>query len=258
MVGMTGDGINDAPALRQAEVGIAVCSATDVAKGAASVVLTEEGLSSIVDLVQNGRMIHQRILTWIINKISRTILKSAFVVLAFLFTGKFVVSALAMLLMVFMTDFVKIALSTDRVHGSSRPETWDLKGPLEIAVILGVLMVIEAFGLLYIGFTIFNLGARGESLYTFSFEILFYFALFSIFVVRERGHFWSSMPSRPLLTAIGLDMAVGTIMVSVGIPGLSPIPFGQTLCVLAYAGIFSLWANDWVKYVLLQRHVVRE
>src|SRR4029079_55166 len=141
VTGMTGDGVNDAPALRQAEVGIAVANATDVAKGAASVVLTEPGLTNMVALVEQGRTIYQRILTWILNKISRTILKAAFVAIAFVLTGKFVVSACAMLLLVFMTDFAKIALATDEVRWSRKPETWKIGSFIVMSVVLGVAMV---------------------------------------------------------------------------------------------------------------------
>jgi H+-transporting ATPase len=143
ITGMTGDGVNDAPALRQAEVGIAVSSATDVAKGAASVVLTAPGLTNIVALVEQGRTIYQRILTWIVNKISRTILKAAFVSIAFVVTGKFVVSVFAMLLLTFMTDFAKIALATDHVRSSRKPETWNIGGFVAVSVATGVAMVAE-------------------------------------------------------------------------------------------------------------------
>jgi H+-transporting ATPase len=157
VTGMTGDGVNDAPALRQAEVGIAVSTATDVAKGAASVVLTEPGLANIVTLVEQGRTIYQRILTWIINKISRTILKAAYVAIAFVITGKFVVSAFAMLLLVFMTDFAKIALATDEVRWSRQPESWNIGNFVLVAVVLGTAMVAEALVLLWLGWSRFQL-----------------------------------------------------------------------------------------------------
>jgi len=253
MVGMTGDGVNDAPSLKQAEVGIAVSNATDVAKGAASVVLTNEGLSNTVDLIKVGRMMFQRINTWILNKITRTILKTSFIVLAFLIIGKYVVSASAMLLMIFMTDFVKISLSTDNVRWSRRPDIWNITGLVKVAVILGLIMVVEAFGLLYIGFKYFNLTADDQALSTFSFETLFYFAIFSIFVVRERGHFWNSVPSKTLLTAIMLDVIVATIISVVGIPGLKAIPLIETLSVMAYSFIFSLIINDLIKFILVKK-----
>ena len=159
VTGMTGDGVNDAPALRQAEVGIAVSTATDVAKGAASVVLTEPGLTNIVALVEQGRTIYQRILTYIVNKISRTILKTAFVAIAFVVTGKFVISAFAMLLLVFITDFAKISLATDRVRPSRKPETWNIGRLITVSVVLGALMVAEALLALWIGWSRFGLAA---------------------------------------------------------------------------------------------------
>jgi len=257
VVGMTGDGVNDAPALRQAEVGIAVSNATDVAKGAASVVLTDEGLYNIVDLIENGRMIYERITTWIVNKISRTILKTSFIVLAFLLYGKYVVSAFAMILLVFMTDFVKITLSTDNVRWSKKPDVWNVAGLVRVAVILGLLMVAEAFGLLYIGSSYFNLMADDPTLHTFVFATLFYFAIFSVFVVRERGHFWNSVPSKTLFTAIALDGLVATVISTVGVLGLKAIPLIETLSAVVYSFGFSLIVNDIIKFILVEKTGVR-
>ncbi len=255
VTGMTGDGVNDAPALRQAEVGIAVSTATDVAKGAASVVLTEPGLTNIVALVEQGRTIYQRILTWIINKISRTILKAAFVSIAFIVTGKFVVSAFAMLLLVFMTDFAKIALATDHVRSSSKPETWNIGGFITVSVVLGIVMVIESLLLLWIGWSRFGLASNDNALYTFSFLTLLYFAVFSIVSARERHWFWATMPSKSLIWALTADAITGTVLTFVGIPGLQPLPWWQTLAIFVYAMVSCLIVNDALKVEMIRWRV---
>lgn len=252
VAGMTGDGVNDAPALRQAEVGIAVSNATDVAKGAASVVLTEPGLANIVTLVEQGRTIYQRILTWVINKISRTILKAAFVAIAFVVTGKFVVSAFAMLLLVFMTDFAKIALATDDVRWSRKPETWNIGNFIAVSVVLGLMMVAEALFLLYIAWSRFGLATNDSALYTFSFQTLLYFAVFSIVSARERRSFWATLPSKTLMVALALDALVGTVLTIVGLPSLRPLLWWQTFAVFGYAMVSCLVVNDAVKVGMIK------
>ena len=252
VTGMTGDGVNDAPALRQAEVGIAVSSATDVAKGAASVVLTEPGLTNIVALVEQGRTIYQRILTWIINKISRTILKAAFVAVAFVVTGKFVISAFGMLLLVFMTDFAKIALATDDVRWSRKPETWDIGGFIIVAAVLGTAMVAETLLLLRFAWFDFGLAANAGALYSFSFQTLLYFAVFSIVSARERRWFWATVPSKALITALTLDALLGTALMYAGLPDLAPLPWWQTLTIAGYAMATCLIVNDALKVVLIR------
>jgi H+-transporting ATPase len=256
ITGMTGDGVNDAPALRQAEVGIAVSTATDVAKGAASVVLTEPGLTNIVALVEQGRTIYQRILTWIINKISRTILKAAFVAIAFVVTGKFVVSVFAMLLLTFMTDFAKIALATDHVRSSKRPETWNIGGFVAVSVVVGVAMVAETLVLLWFGWSHFGLATNNNALYTFSFLMLLYFAVFSVVSARERHAFWSTMPSKSLMAALVADALAGTVLTRVGLPGLMPLPWSQTLAIFACAMVSCLVVNDAVKVVMIKWRVL--
>jgi magnesium-transporting ATPase (P-type) len=237
-------------------VGIAVSTATDVAKGAASVVLTEPGLTNIVALVEQGRTIYQRILTWIINKISRTILKAAFVAIAFVVTGKFVVSAFAVLLLVFMTDFAKISLATDHVRPSEKPETWDIGGFITVSVVLGVAMVVETLLLLWIGWSRFGLATNDNALYTFSFLTLLYFAAFSIVSARERRWFWATMPSKTLVAAIMADALTGTVLTSVGLPGLMPLPWWQTLAVFVYAMVACLGVNDAVKVAMIKWRVL--
>ena len=252
VVGMTGDGINDAAALKQAEVGIAVSNATDVAKGSASVVLTEEGLSNVVNLVVTGRMIYQRILTWIFNKIVKTFQVVLFVIVAFLITGLFVVGAFQVVLLLFLVDFVTISLSTDNVRPSEKPETWNITPLVKGATILGVASVIESLGLLYFGLNYLGL-SNIAALNTFSFDMLLFSGLFTIFVVRERDNFWKSKPSRPLLIAIIADILISSIISITGIPGLAPIPPMYVALALAWFFVFGLLFNDQIKTRLIHK-----
>ena len=254
VVGMTGDGINDAAALKQAEVGIAVSNATDVAKGSASVVLTEEGLSNVVNLVVTGRMIYQRILTWIFNKIVKTFQVVLFVIIAFLLTGLFVVGAFQVVLLLFLVDFVTISLSTDNVRPSEKPETWNITPLVKGAAILGVASVLESLGLLFLGLNYLEL-SNTAALNTFSFDMLLFGGLFTIFVVRERGNFWKSKPSRPLLIAIIVDMLISSIISITGIPGLAPIPPMYVILALTWFFVFGLLFNDQLKTRLIRQAI---
>ena len=247
IVGMTGDGVNDAPALKQAEVGIAVSTATDVAKGAASIVLTQEGLVNILGPVKVGRMMFERINTWILNKLARTVLKTGFVVVAFLVLGKFVISASAMLLMIFMTDFVKISLATDNVRWAAQPARWDIRGQAKTGLVIGLAMLVEAFGLLYLGLRYLHLGADSAALSTFCFELLLFFALFSIFVVRVKTPFWQLAPSKMLLFIVLADMALGVVLSTFGLLGFKAIPLLDNAIVVAYTLVCSFTVNDLLK-----------
>lgn len=251
IVGMTGDGVNDAPSLKKAEVGIAVSTATDAAKAAASVVLTSNGLVGILDLIENGRAVYQRILTWMINKLSRTVFKVGFVISAYLITGRFIISAIAMLLVALMTDFAKIALATDQVRISQKPDDWNINPLALMGVVLGVLMIIEALILFYAGMKYFKISIDSPIIQTYTFLLLLFMAIFSILSIRERKYFWSSCPSISLLTSLILNAFVGVSIAYFGLFDFPILHLRIILLIILGAALFSLILNDFIKSLLL-------
>jgi len=250
VVGMTGDGVNDAPALRQAEVGIAVSSATDVAKKAASAILVTEGLAGIVDLIKSGRETYQRIITWTLNKIIKTFQITVFVILMFMLTKQYIVSALHMILLLFLTDFVTLALSTDHVRFSSRPDTWNITGLVKVAVSLGLLVIAELMIFVHAGPLYFGIENLPQ-LQTFTFQALIFIELLDVLIIRERRHFWSSKPSKALLAALTLDLFVVFFISTMGFPGIEPIPLRAALVIVVFSFAAVFLVNDPVKVFLV-------
>jgi H+-transporting ATPase len=188
---MTGD----APALKQAEVGVAVSNATDVAKGAASAVLTCEGLAGIVKLITVGRQIHHRIATWVLNKTARTLHTTGFIVLSLFATGQFVVDAFDMILMLFLFDFVTLSLATDNVRALGKPTRWDVYRLAGSAAVLGLWIIGLQFAWLYL--CAYLTVSTDPDIHTIGFQLVFYFSCLTTFSVRERTRFWASRPVRP-------------------------------------------------------------
>ena len=246
ITGMTGDGVNDAPALKQAEVGIAVKSATDAAKQAASVILLNEGLEPIINLITVGRTIHHRITNWVVSKISKTLFTVVFVCVAYLITGKFVVGAFDMVLLLFIIDFVTLTLSTDIVSWSKKPESWNIKPLVKKGFTLGMFLILEALVWLIIGKKYFKITDL-DQLHSFGFAILFFASIFNILVVRTPTRFLKQSIGKNLLFAIIGDVILACIVLTVGLPGFSTLPIVVTAYSLLYFALCSLIINDWIK-----------
>jgi H+-transporting ATPase len=206
VVGMTGDGVNDAPALKQAEAGIAVSNATDVAKAAASLVLTNPGLVDVVAAVETSRRIYQRMLTYTLNKIIKTLEIAIFMSVGVMLTGVFVITPLLIVLLLFTNDFVTMSIATDRVEFSRQPERWRVSNLLRTATPLAILVLMLSFAVFFIGRDGLHLPL--PQLQTLIFVMLVFTGLGNVYLVRERRHFWQSRPSRWLLVSTFVDIVI--------------------------------------------------
>ena len=242
-VGMCGDGANDAPALRQAEIGIAVASATDVAKAAAGLVLTEPGLGGILAAVEEGRATFQRLLTYTLTTLIRKIEVVAFLFVGLLLTGQAVLTPMLMVLFLLANDFLTMSLTTDRARPSARPDAWRMGGITRASVLLGLANLGFAVALLV--WAKFGLGLAIGPLRTFAFVTLVAGSQATLYVVRERRRLWSSRPGGWILASTLVDLAIGLAVARTGV--LSPVLPARVLgAVLAGAVLFAL-ALDAVK-----------
>lgn len=249
LVGMTGDGVNDAPALKQAEMGIAVSNSTDVAKASASIVLTEPGVKVIIDAVKMSRQIYQRMLTWVLNKITKTIQFIGLLTIGFFWLRGIVISLLGMSLLIFANDFITMSLATDNVKHTSNPNKWNVKNITLASLVLGLFLVAEGTAAIYVGLELFHLDF--EQLRTFILLMLIFTSQFRVYIVRERRFFWSSHPGKGLLLSTTATIAGFVLLGIYGviIPAITP---NQVLFVLALSALF-IFTLDPLKYYTFKK-----
>jgi len=220
-VGMCGDGANDAPALRQAQIGIAVSTATDVAKSAAGIVLTEAGLGGIVAAVKEGRVTFQRILTYTLNSVMKKILQVLLLAVGLIITGHAVLTPMLMVIVMITGDFLAMSLTTDRVRPSERPNSWNI-GKVTIAgVLLGSCFL--AFAASVLAFGIFEMRLRIEALRTLSVVAIVFGSQATTYVIRGRGHLWGLRPSIWLVSSSVADIVIISTLAIAGI-AMAPLP----------------------------------